>query len=132
LLDTGFIKEVHHPDWLANPILVPKMNKDWIMGVDYTNLNKVCKKDPFGLPQVDQVVDSTAGCILLSFLDCYSEYHQIPLKEEDKIKTSFITPVGTFCYTTMTFGLKSVGATYQRGYTMVSTFIAWAKHQSVH
>jgi hypothetical protein len=60
------------------------MNKNWIMGVDYTNLNKVCKKDPFGLPQVDQVVDSTAGYILLSFLDCYSEYHQIPLKKKTK------------------------------------------------
>jgi hypothetical protein len=41
------------------------------------------KKDPFGLAQIDQIVDSTAGCSLLSFLDCYSGYHQIPLKEED-------------------------------------------------
>ena len=40
-------------------------------------------KDPFGLPRIDEVVDSTAGCELLSFLDCYSGYHQISLKEED-------------------------------------------------
>jgi hypothetical protein len=59
-------------------------------------------------------VDSTIGCILLSFLDCYSGYHQIPLNEEDKIKTFFVTPFGAFCYTTMSFGLKSAGATYQR------------------
>jgi hypothetical protein len=44
LLDTGFIKEVHHLDWLVNPVLVPKKNKDWRMCVDYTNLNKACKK----------------------------------------------------------------------------------------
>jgi hypothetical protein len=56
VLDTGFIKEVYHPDWLVNPVLVPKKNKDWRMCVDYTDLNKACKKDPFGLPQIDQVV----------------------------------------------------------------------------
>jgi hypothetical protein len=70
LLDIGFIKEVYHPDWLANPVLVPKKNKDWRMCVDYTNLNKGCKKDSFGLPRIDQVVDSTVGCSLLSFLEC--------------------------------------------------------------
>jgi hypothetical protein len=71
LLDAGFIKEVYHPDWLTNPILVPKKNKDWRIYVDYTYLNKACKKDPFSLPRIDQVVDSTTGSNLLSFLDCY-------------------------------------------------------------
>ena len=61
------------------------------MCVDYTDLNKYYPKDPFGLPQIYEVVDSTAGYELLSFLDYYSGYHQISLKEEDQIKTSFIT-----------------------------------------
>jgi hypothetical protein len=81
------------------------------MCVAYTYLNKACKKDQFRLPWIDQVVDSTAGCSLLSFLDYYSGYHQIPLKVEDQIKTSFITLFGAFCYTTMPFQLKSAGAT---------------------
>jgi hypothetical protein len=115
LLDVDFIKEVYHPDWHANLILVPKKNKEWRMCVDYTDLNKAFKKDPFGLPRIDQVVDSIVGCSRLSFLDCYSGYHHIPLKVEDQIKTSFITLFGAFCYITMTFGLKSVGATNQRG-----------------
>jgi len=114
LLAARFIKEVYHPDWLANPVLVRKKNNEWRMCVDYTDLNKYCPKDPFGLPRIDEVVDSTAGCELLSFLDCYSGYHQISLKEDDQIKTSFITPFGAYCYTTMSFGLKNVGATYQR------------------
>jgi hypothetical protein len=75
LLDAGFIKEVYNPDWLANPVLVPKKNKDWRMCVDYTDPNKRCKKDPFSLLRIDQVVDTTAGCSLLSFLDCYFGYH---------------------------------------------------------
>jgi hypothetical protein len=114
LLAAGFIKEVYHPDWLANPVLVRKKNNEWRMCVDYTNLNKHCPKDPFVLPRIDEVVDSTAGCELLSFLDCYSSYHQIALNKDDQIKTSFITPFGTYCYTTMSFGLKNAGATYQR------------------
>ena len=84
------------------------------MCVDYTDLNKHCPKDPFKLPRIDEVVDSTAGCELLSFLDCYSGYHQIALATHDQIKTSFITPFGAYCYTTMSFGLKNAGATYQR------------------
>ena len=114
LLAVGFIKEVYHPDWLANPVLVQKKNKEWRMWFDYTDLSKHCPKGPFGLPRIDEVVDKTASCELLSFLDCYSGYHQIALKEEDQIKTSFITPFGAYCYTTMSFGLKNTGATYQR------------------
>jgi hypothetical protein len=40
------------------------------MCVDYTDLNKHCPMDPFGLPRIDQVIDSTVGCDLLCFLDC--------------------------------------------------------------
>jgi hypothetical protein len=67
ILAAGFIKEVYHPEWLADPILIQKKNNnEWRMCVDYTNLNKHCPKDPFGLPRIDQVIDSTAGCVLLS------------------------------------------------------------------
>jgi hypothetical protein len=60
--------------------------------VDYTSLNKHCPKDPFPLPCIDQIIDSTAGCARLSFLDAYSGYNQIKLKKEDEEKTAFITP----------------------------------------
>ena len=89
LLVSGFIVEVLHTEWLANPVLVEKKKEEnleakaskvWRMCIDYTNLNKACPKDPFPLPRIDQVIDSTAGCELLSFLDAYSGFHQIPLK----------------------------------------------------
>ena len=67
LLVVGFIKEVYHLEWLSNPVLVRKKNKKWRMCVHYTNLNKHYPKDPFGLPRIDEVVDSTAGCELLCF-----------------------------------------------------------------
>jgi hypothetical protein len=97
LVSAGFIREVLHPEWLANPVLVLKKNKvDWHMCIDYTDLNKHCPKYSFGLPRIDQVVDSTTGCSMFSFLDYYSGYHQISLVKEDKEKTAFITPFGAF------------------------------------
>ena len=75
LLATGFVKEVYHYDWLANPILVKKKNGKWRMCVDYIGLNMACPKDHFPLLRIDQIVDSTSGCEILSFLDAYSGYH---------------------------------------------------------
>jgi len=76
LLAIGFIREILHPNWLANPVLIQKKNsKEWRMCVDYMDLNKHCLKDPFSLPRIDQIINSTAGLALLSFLDCYSSYH---------------------------------------------------------
>jgi hypothetical protein len=105
LLEAGFIKEVFHRMWLANPVLVKKKNGNWRMCVDYTTLNKACPKVPFPLPRIDQIVDSTAGYELLCFLDAYSGYHQIKMKEFDQLATSFITPFGMYCYVAMSFGL---------------------------
>jgi hypothetical protein len=77
LLKAGFIKEVIHTKWVANPVLVPKKNTKVLrMCVDYTGLNKACPKDPFPLPRINQVIDSTAGSELLCFLDAYSGYHR--------------------------------------------------------
>ena len=81
LLAAGFIKEVYHSDWLANLVLVKKKTKKWRMCVDYTGLNKACLKDHFPLPCIDQIVDFTSGCEILSFLDAYLGYHQITMKE---------------------------------------------------
>jgi hypothetical protein len=114
-LKAGFIKEVIHTKWVANPVLVPKKNTKVLrMCVDYTGLNKACPKDPFPLPRIDQVIDSTVGSELLCFLDAYSGYHQIKVKQSDQLATLFVTPYGTYCYVTMPFGLKNAGATYQR------------------
>jgi hypothetical protein len=77
----------------VNLVLVLKKNKTWRMCIDYTSLNKACPKDRFVLPPIDQVIDSTAGCELLLFLNAYSGYHQIRLYEPDQIKTLCITSV---------------------------------------
>ena len=85
LLAAGFIKEVYHPEWLASPVLIRKKSGKWRMCVDYTGLNKACLKNLFPLPRIDQIVDSTSGCETLCFLNAYSGYHQITMKEYDQL-----------------------------------------------
>lgn len=94
--------------------MVPKANGKKRLCIDYGDVIDVCPKDPFPLPRIDKIVDSTAECDRLSFLDAYAGYHQIKMDVEDEEKTTFITPCNTYCYTCMPFGLKNIGSTFQR------------------
>jgi hypothetical protein len=115
LENASFIREIKTSTWVSNPVIVPKENTDVLrICVDYTSLNKHYPKDPFPLPRIDQIIDSTAGCVRFSFLDAYSGYNQIKLKVEDEEKIAFITPYGMYCYQVIPFGLTNAGATYQR------------------
>jgi hypothetical protein len=80
----------------------------------HTSLNRACPKDQFVLLGIDQINDATAGSESLCFLDAYSGYNQIKMAIEDQAKMAFITPLGAYCYTAMTFGVTNAGATYQR------------------
>ena len=60
LLTTKFIREVHYPKWLANVVMVKKLNGKWRICIDYTDLNKACPKDSFLIPRIDQLMDATA------------------------------------------------------------------------
>jgi hypothetical protein len=112
MLDAGFIKEVHHPVWLANPVFVPKANRKLRLCIHYTSLNKACPKDPYPLPRIDQIVDSTYGCDLLFFLDAYSSFHQIQMSREDRKHTPFVIVDGLYCYVVMPYGLKNALPTF--------------------
>ena len=82
--------------------------------MDYTDLKEACPKDSFPLPRINQIVDASAGHGMLSFLNAFLGYHQIPIHPPDAEKTTFIIPHGLFCYNVMSFGLKNVEATYQK------------------
>lgn len=82
--------------------------------MDFTDLNNACPKDSFPLPHINQLIDNTIGHELLSFLDTFSSYNQIPMEEDDQEKTTFITLRGTYCYKVMPFELKNAQPMYQR------------------
>src|SRR3954467_7074120 len=114
LINSGFIREEQHPDWVANVVLVAKKNgKIWIC-IDFQNLNDACPKDEFPLPITDVMIDNTCGFERMFFMDGFAGYNQIKMYPADEKHTSFRTPLGVYCYTAMPFGLKDAGATYQR------------------
>ena len=84
------------------------------MCVDFTYLNNACPKDNFPFPKIDQLVDSLTGHELLTFMDIFSGYKKILMKEEDQEKIAFVISQGLYCYKVMLFKLKNVGAIYQR------------------
>ena len=85
LIVAKFIREVYYLDWLANAVMVKKANgNDTRMCVDFTDLNKACPKDSYSLPRIDQLVDSTTGHKLLSFIDAFSGYNQIRMDRVDQ------------------------------------------------
>ena len=98
--------------WISNVVLIKKPNGSWWLYVDFTDLNKACSKDNYPLPKIDKLVDVTAGHAMLSFMDIFLGYHQIPLYYEDYEKTTFVTNRRMYCYEVMPFGLKNTMATY--------------------
>jgi hypothetical protein len=114
LLKANFIEPIAYPTWLANVVMVQKKSGKWHMCIDFTSLNKAYPKDNFPLPRIDKIVDSAAGCEVMSLLDCFSGYHQIYVKEEDKANTSFTTPFDTYYFIRMLEGLKNTRSTFSR------------------
>jgi len=113
-LNTGHIRDIQYPEWLANVVLIKKVNGKWRMRADFIDLNKACPKNSYPLPNIDTLVDSASGCKLLSFLDAFFGYNQIRMHPKDECKTKFMTELSCYYYKVLPFRLKNAGATYQR------------------
>nr|GEU48591.1 reverse transcriptase domain-containing protein [Tanacetum cinerariifolium] len=113
-LKAEIVRPVKYPTWISNLVLVKKADGSWRICIDFKNINFVCPKDYYPLPEIDHKIDSVMGFPFKCFRDVYKGYHQIQMTEEDEEKTTFYTDQGTFCYTKIPFGLKNAGATYQR------------------
>ena len=86
MLAVGFIRLIQYPRWLSNIILVKKKNGQIKCCVDFKNLNRACPKDEFPLPNIDLLIDSTAGHAMLSFMDKFNGYNQIWMASKDEKK----------------------------------------------
>ncbi|GKE81361.1 reverse transcriptase domain-containing protein [Tanacetum coccineum] len=113
-LKAGIVRRVRYLTWVANPVLVKKVDGSCRMCIDFKDLNKACPKDLYPLPEIDWKIESLMGFQYKCFLDAYKGYHQIQMTKKDEEKTDFHTEEGVFCYTKMPFGLKNAWATYQR------------------
>ncbi|GLJ53607.1 hypothetical protein SUGI_1143580 [Cryptomeria japonica] len=97
LLDVGFIRPIDYVEWISNIVPVGKPKGGIYICTDFRDLNKACPKDDFPLPNIDIIVDLTAGHAMLSLMDGFSRYNQIKITPEDQHKTTFTCPWGTYC-----------------------------------
>ena len=114
LIDSDFVREEQHHDWVINIVPILKKNGKIRICIDYRDINVACPEDEFPLPITYVMIDNTCNFERLSFMDGFSWYNQIKMYPKDERHTSFRMPLGVYCYTIMPFGLKNAGATYQR------------------
>jgi hypothetical protein len=108
------IYPIIHFDWISNSVIVRKKIKGIQMCVDFRDLNKESIKDNYPLPNMDFLLQQVTGSTCMYMLDGFSRYNQVLVFEEDRAKTTFITPWETYAYARMPFGLKNARATFQR------------------
>ena len=118
---SGIIRVAKYNEWLSNIVPVRKKNGKMRVCVDYRDLNNATPKDVYPMPVADLLVDAVARHELLSFMDGTAGYHQIPVADADRHKTTFRCPgfTGAFEYVVMPFGLKNAGSTYQRAMNLI-------------
>ena len=82
-MEIGFIRSIDYSKWMDNIVLVKKPTGEIRVCIDFKDLNKGCTKDNFPLPNIDMIIDSLARYEMLSFMDGFSGYNQIKIKESD-------------------------------------------------
>ena len=91
-----------------------RLTSGWRVCIDYRKFNKATRKDHYPLPFIDQILEKLSGQNFFCFLDGYSGYNQVNIHPEDQEKTTFTSPVGTYAFSRMTFGLCNAPATFQQ------------------
>jgi hypothetical protein len=114
LLDEKIIVPLRYSEWVANLVPVRKKNGEIRLCVDFINLNRYLLKDNYPLQKMDHILEKVVGENKISMIDGFSGYNQIVFHEDDKEKTAFTMPWGTFMYDKITFGLMNAGETFQR------------------
>jgi hypothetical protein len=114
MLDAKIIIPLRYFEWVANLVPVRKKNGEIRLCVDFRNLNRISKKDNYPLPKMDHILQRVTGSYRMSMIDGFSGYNQIFVLLDDREKTTFTTPWGTFMYVKIPFVLMNAGATFQR------------------
>uniref|UniRef100_A0A3P9QH08 ribonuclease H n=1 Tax=Poecilia reticulata TaxID=8081 RepID=A0A3P9QH08_POERE len=116
MLDLGIIEEVTEPtDWCAPMVPVEKKNRDQVrVCVDLKRLNKAVKRERYILPTLEDIAPKLSGAKVFSTLDASCGFWQIPLDTKSRKLTTFITPIGRFCFRRLPFGITSAPEIFQR------------------
>ena len=96
MLAAGIIAPTRHSSWCSNLVVVRKKNGSIRICIDFRNLNIACIKDNYPLPNMEILLHKVTGSEIMSMLDDISRYNHVLINKEDRHKTTFTTPWGTF------------------------------------
>ncbi|CAF1570065.1 unnamed protein product [Adineta ricciae] len=124
MLDNRIIRPSSSP-WSSPVVIIPKKDGSPRFCVDYRRLNLITERDVYPLPRIDDIIDRLAGSQYFSTLDLKAGYWQIPIAEEDKKKTAFVTTDGLFEFNVLPFGLSNAPASFQRIMNSILGTLRW-------
>ena len=86
----------------------------YVFCVDYRKLNSLSQSDAYPMPRIDELIDQLGQAKYVTTLDLTRGYWQVPMAENARVKTAFVTPFGLYQFCVMPFGLQGAPATFQR------------------
>jgi len=113
MLEYGIIEPAASP-WASNVVLVKKKDGSLRFCVDYRQLNSITIKDSYPLPLIDNCLNALAGSSWFSTLDLRSGYYNVPIAEQNRDKSAFVTRSGCYRFAVMPFGLTCAPSVFQR------------------
>ncbi|XP_069055957.1 arylsulfatase G isoform X1 [Pleurodeles waltl] len=124
LVEGGIIEQVESAEWVSPLVVVRRSNGKVRLCVDLRELNKNILIDQYPLPRINEMFSATKNMCWFSTIDLKSAYHQVPLHQDSRKYTTFITPFGCYQYTRVPFGLASAAAMFQRSMSNIFSGIS--------
>ena len=114
LLEAGVIEKIDASAWVSPIVVTAKKNGGIRMCTDLREPNKAVVIDSFPLPHIDELLANLRGAKVFSTIDLANAYYQLPLHEDSRDITAFITHEGLFRFRRVPYGLVSASSAFQK------------------